>query len=95
MKKIREQEFIQKYNQAYGRAIGAERKKRKLTLEKLSAGIMSRTMLDKVEKGIVQWTNVEGDTLMLRMGIPPEYFGCSGRIFACWCRDSRKKLLPQ
>ncbi|MCI9436091.1 MAG: hypothetical protein HFH85_02795 [Lachnospiraceae bacterium] len=74
MKKIREQEFIQKYNQAYGRAIGAERKKRKLTLEKLSAGIMSRTMLDKVEKGIVQWTKVEGDTLMLRMGIPPEYF---------------------
>jgi hypothetical protein len=27
MKKTREQEFIQKYNQAYGRAIGAERKK--------------------------------------------------------------------
>ena len=33
MKKTREQEFIQNYNQAYGRAIGAERKKRKLTLE--------------------------------------------------------------
>ena len=74
MKATREQEFIREYNRAYGKAIGAERKKRKLSLEKLSSGIMSRTMLDKVEKGTAQWTKMEGDTLMLRMGIPPEYF---------------------
>ena len=74
MKATREQEFIREYNRAYGKAIGAERKKRKLSLEKLSSGIMSRTMLDKVEKGTAQWTKMEGDTLMLRMGILPEYF---------------------
>ena len=74
MKRTKEQEFIRKYNRAYGKAIGAERKKRKLGLEKLSSGIMSRTKLEMVEKGMAQWTKMEGDTLMLRMGIPPEYF---------------------
>lgn len=74
MKRTKEQEFIREYNRAYGKAIGAERKKRKLSLEKLSSGIMSRTMLEKVEKGTAQWTKMEGDTLMLRMGIPSEYF---------------------
>ena len=74
MKRTKEQEFIRKYNRAYGKAIGAERKKRKLGLEKLSSGIMSRTKLEMVEKGMAQWTKMEGDTLMLRMGIPAEYF---------------------
>ena len=36
MKTTDEQQFIQEYNRAYGKAIGAERKKRKLSLEKLS-----------------------------------------------------------
>lgn len=74
MRRTREQEFIREYNRGYGRAVGAERKKRKLSMEILSSGIMSRTMLEKVEKGTAQWTKMEGDTLMLRMGIPPEYF---------------------
>ena len=74
MKATREQEFIREYNRAYGSAIGSERKKRKLSLEKLSSGIMSRTKLEMVENGTAQWTKMEGDTLMLRMGIPPEYF---------------------
>ena len=58
MKTTDEQQFIQEYNRAYGKAIGAERKKRKLSLEKLSSGIMSRTMLEKVEKGTAQWTKI-------------------------------------
>ncbi len=74
MKTISEQEFIQQYNKVYGKAIGAERKKRKLSLEKLASGIMSRTILNKVEKGTAQWTKMEGDTLMLRMGVSPEFF---------------------
>ena len=74
MNTISEQELIWQYNKAYGKAVGAERKKRKLSLEKLASGLMSGTMLDKVERGAAQWTKMEGDTLMLRMGIPPEYF---------------------
>ena len=74
MKDTNEQEFIREYNQVYGKVVSLERKKRGLTLEQLSSGIMSRTALEKVEKGAAQWTKVEGDTLMLRMGIPPEYF---------------------
>ncbi|HBA48673.1 MAG TPA: hypothetical protein DCZ91_12920 [Lachnospiraceae bacterium] len=74
MKNTNEQEFIREYNQVYGEIVSLERKKRGLTLEQLSSGIMSRTTLEKVEKGAAQWTKVEGDTLMLRMGIPPEYF---------------------
>ena len=74
MKRTKEQEFIREYNRAYGKAVGAERKKRKLSLENLSSGIMSRTKMEMVEKGTAQWTKMEGDTLMLRMGIPPEYF---------------------
>ncbi|MDE7029997.1 MAG: hypothetical protein K2P63_08470, partial [Lachnospiraceae bacterium] len=74
MKDTNEQEFIRKYNQIYGKIVRLERKKRGLTLDQLSYGIMSRTTLDKVEKGTAQWAKMEGDTLMLRMGIPPEYF---------------------
>lgn len=54
--------------------IREERRKRNLSLEDLSCGIMSRTALEKVEKGKIQWTKLAGDTLMLRMGIVPEYF---------------------
>ena len=51
MNTISEQELIWQYNKAYGKAVGAERKKRKLSLEKLASGLMSGTMLDKVERG--------------------------------------------
>ncbi len=98
MRTINEQEFIQEYNKVYGKILGAERKKRKLTLEKLSSGIMSRTMLDRVEKGTVQWTKMEGDTLMLRMGIPPEYFEslASGEDLERWrSREDICLLVPE
>lgn len=71
---IIEQEFILEHNKAYGQIIREERSKRKLSLEDLSCGIMSRTALEKVEKGKAQWTKLAGDTLMLRMGILPEHF---------------------
>lgn len=74
MEHINEQELILKYNRVYGQVIRQERRKRKLSLEELSSGILSRTALEKVEKGKTQWTKLTGDTLMLRMGVLPEYF---------------------
>ena len=98
MKDINEQEFIREYNQVYGKIVGLERKKRGLTLEQLSSGIMSRTTLEKVEKGAAQWTKMEGDTLMLRMGIPPEYFEslASGEELERWrLREDICLLVPE
>ena len=97
MKDTNEQEFIREYNQVYGKVVSLERKKRGLTLEQLSSGIMSRTALEKVEKGAAQWTKVEGDTLMLRMGIPPEYFEslASGEDLERWrLREDICLLVP-
>lgn len=74
MEHIIEQELILEYNRVYGQVIRQERRKRKLSLEELSSGILSRTALEKVEKGKSQWTKLTGDTLMLRMGVLPEYF---------------------
>lgn len=74
MQYVSEQEFIQEYNKIYGQVIHQERRKRKLSLEELSSGVLSRTALEKVEKGKSQWTKLTGDTLMLRMGVLPEYF---------------------
>ena len=74
MEHISEPKFILEYNRAYGQMIRKERMKRKLSLEDLSSGILSRTALEKVEKGKAQWTKLTGDTLLLRMGISPEYF---------------------
>ena len=74
MNHISEQEFILKHNRVYGQMIRQERCRRHLSLEALSSGILSRTALDKVEKGKPQWTKLVGDTLMFRMGIVPEYF---------------------
>lgn len=74
MEHVSEQEFILKHNQIYGKVLRYERQARKLSLEELSSGIMSRTALENVERGQAQWTKVAGDTLMLRMGILPEYF---------------------
>lgn len=74
MEHISEQEFILNHNKVYGTVLRYERQARKLSLEELSSGILSHTALDNVEKGRAQWTKVAGDTLMLRMGILPEYF---------------------
>lgn len=74
MEYISEQEFIQEHNKVYGVILGNERRKRGISLEELSSGILSRTTLDKVEKGKAEWTKLTGDTLMLRMGISPDYF---------------------
>lgn len=74
MEYISEQEFIQEQNKVYGVILGNERRKRGISLEELSSGILSRTTLDKVEKGKAEWTKLTGDTLMLRMGISPDYF---------------------
>ncbi len=98
MKDTNEQEFIREYNQVYGKIVSLERKKRGLTLEQLSSGIMSRTALEKVEKGTAQWTKMEGDTLMLRMGIPPEYFEslASGEELERWrLREDICLLVPE
>lgn len=97
MKDTNEQEFIREYNQVYGKVVSLERKKRGLTLEQLSSGIMSRTTLEKVEKGAAQWTKMEGDILMLRMGIPPEYFEslASGEELERWrLREDICLLVP-
>lgn len=74
MEYISEREFIQKQNKVYGEILGSERRKRSISLGELSSGILSRTTLDKVEKGKAEWTKLVGDTLMLRMGILPDYF---------------------
>lgn len=74
MEHISEQELILKYNRVYGQVIRQERRKQKLSLAELASGILSRTALEKVEKGKTQWTKLTGDTLMLRMGVLPEYF---------------------
>ena len=74
MKYISEQKFIQEQNRVYGVILGNERRRRGISLEELSSGILSRTTLDKVEKGKAEWTKLVGDTLMLRMGISPDYF---------------------
>lgn len=54
MEHISEPKFILEYNRAYGQMIRKERMKRKLSLEDLSSGILSRTALEKVEKGKAQ-----------------------------------------
>lgn len=105
MKNAVERELIREYNKAYSKILHVERKKRKLTLEKLAFGIMSRSKLEDLEKSNAQWTKLEGDTLMLRMGILPEYFEslASGkeleqwrlRESACWYPGILKKLPPQ
>jgi len=74
MEYVNEREFIRNYNKVYGEILGRERRKRGISLDELSAGILSRTALDKVERGIARWTKLAGDTLMLRMGILPDYF---------------------
>ena len=74
MKYISEQKFIQEQNRVYGVILGNERRRRGISLEELSSGILSRTTLDKVEKGKAEWDKLVGDTLMLRMGISPDYF---------------------
>lgn len=98
MKHISERQFILKYNHACGKVLGCERRKRNLTLEELSSGIMSTSKLEKVEKGTAQWTKLTGDTLLLRMGIPPEYFEslATGAELERWrLREDICLLLPQ
>ncbi len=97
MENISEPEFILEYNKAYGQMIRKERMKRKLSLEDLSSGILSRTALEKVEKGKAQWTKLTGDTLLLRMGISPEYFESlsSGESLERWrMREDICLLVP-
>lgn len=92
------QELIKQYNRVYGEMLGRERRKRGISLEELSSGIMSRTALDRVEKGRTQWTKLAGDTLMLRMGILPEYFEslASGAELERWrWREDICLLVPE
>ncbi|MCM1118968.1 MAG: hypothetical protein NC543_06370 [bacterium] len=74
MKYINRQGFIQESNKWYGVILGNERRRRGISLEKLSSGILSRTTLDNIEKGKAECCKLAGDTLMLRMGISPDYF---------------------
>lgn len=98
MEHISEQEFILNHNKVYGKVLRYERQTRKLSLEELSSGIMSRTALENVEKGRAQWTKIAGDTLMLRMGILPEYFEslASGTELERWrLREDICLLVPE
>ena len=49
MEHISEQELILKYNRVYGQVIRQESRKRKLSLEELSSGLLRRTAVEKVE----------------------------------------------
>lgn len=74
MKCFGESEFVREHNRVYGEILCCERRKRRITQEELAMGILSRTALDRVEKGKSQWTKMAGDILMQRMGIFPDYF---------------------
>lgn len=74
MKYINRRGYIQESNKWYGVILGNERRRRGISLEKLSSGILSRTTLDNIEKGKAECTKLAWDTLMLRMGISPDYF---------------------
>ena len=71
---IEEAEFVREHNRVYGKILYNERKRRKIAQADLAYGILSRTALDKVEKGEAQWTKMIGDLLMQRMGILPDLF---------------------
>ena len=62
------------YNRACGVIFQKERKKRKLSLETMASGLLSRTALRKMETGESGWQKLVGDTLFQRMGIWPDYF---------------------
>lgn len=74
MENTNEKEFIREYNKVYGEILRREREKRQISREKLTYGIMSRTALEKVEKGDIGWPKAAGDTLMQRMGISTNHF---------------------
>ena len=74
MERIIERDFAREYNKIYGEILYREREKRQIPREKLAYGIMSRTALEKVEKGTLGWPKAAGDTLMQRMGICADYF---------------------
>lgn len=74
MENTNEKEFIKEYNKVYGEILRREREKRQISREKLTYGIMSRTALEKVEKGDIGWPKAAGDILMQRMGISANYF---------------------
>ncbi len=74
MRHTGEIELAGEYNRVYGEILFRERKKRKIAQSELASGILSRTELDKVEKGTAQWTKMKGDILLQRLGILPDYF---------------------
>lgn len=67
-------EFSRDYNQIYCTILREERKKRMLSQEELASGILSRAALGNMEAGKMGWRKLVGDTLLQRMGVPPEYF---------------------
>lgn len=74
MKYFDEAGFVREHNRVYGEILRCERRKRKISQAELASGILSRTALDRVERGKARWTKAAGDTLMQRMGIFPDYF---------------------
>lgn len=67
-------EFARQYNKAYAEILCQEREKRQISRDKLANGIMSRTTLENMEKRIIGWKKLAGDTMMQRMGISTDYF---------------------
>lgn len=67
-------ELEREYNKICGRILQNERKKRKITMEELASGILSRTAMGKMESGKMGWPKLTGDTLMHRMGLSAHYF---------------------
>lgn len=74
MDKRYEIEFAWEYNKVCGRILCRERKARKISRDALAAGILSKSALNDIETGKARWTKLTGDTMLLRMGIDPDYF---------------------
>ena len=90
-------EFTRDYNATCGRIFQEERRRRKVSLEEIASGILSKTALGKMESGRAGWRKLEGDTLFQRLGISPDYFEmvASGDELGRWrLREDICLLIP-
>lgn len=69
-----QERFTCEYNKVCGSIFREERKSRGMSLEKIAAGLLSKTALGNMESGKTGWRKVTGDTLFQRLGILPDYF---------------------
>ncbi len=69
-----QERFTCEYNKVCGSIFREERKSRGMSLEKIAAGLLSKTALGNMESGKTGWRKATGDTLFQRLGILPDYF---------------------